>query len=456
MVTGGIVILLIVGICFYGFNASRKNFRRSLAEELPKWLDDGIIEPLQAERIRRKYRLHDLTQEAHSLVVKTIFTFGAVLIAGGVIAFVAANWEVIPKYVRLGFLTGAMAAADWSGFYLWRVKGNSPQLGRALILLGSLVFGAVIALAVQIFHLPPNYQAGIIIWAIGTTIMAYAVSSAAHLILAALASLIWFGGNLFAHPFSLAQLFYLSLVPLVFLPFVFRYQSRGGHWITLAIWGSAVLLFLAGSYGESVKIVGATAIFLAWLYWFYSALPGVRRYPDFAYDSRMLGILLGGAVGYALSFYDACGLVLNAKWVAANLLQSLVAGVIAAASIGFWIYLMMLGKERETDNLFNQVFSGVIIILLFILFLPPDLRTVGVTLANLAVAVLSLFLFWWGRNELDRRYFWIGLLFMILLVLSRFFEYRSGLLLKSLAFIVAGVALILGGLWFERQKGADE
>jgi uncharacterized membrane protein len=456
MVTGGIIILLTVGVFFYGFNAARQNFRRMLAEELRKWEDEGIVDPLQVERIRHKYRLANLARESRSLLIKTLFTFGALLIAGGIIAFVAAHWEVVPKYVRLGLLTGVMAAADWSGFYLWRVKGNSPQLGRALILLGSLVFGAVIALAVQIFHLPPDYPAALMIWAIGTTIMAYAVSSAPHLILAALASLIWFGGNRFDHPFGLAQLVYLGLVPLVYLPYAFRYQSRGSHWITLTIWGTAAMLFLAGNHGETAKIFCATALFLAWFYWFYSALPGVRRHPDFAYDSRMVGVLLVGAVGYALSFYETAGSVLNAKWIAANLLQAVAAGIIAAASLGFWIYAMRSGEEREPDNPPNQVLSGVIIILLFILFLPPDGRVLGVILANLAVAVLSLFLFWWGRNEWDRRYFWTGLLFMILLILSRFFEYRSGLLLKSLGFIAAGVALILGGLWFERKKGADE
>jgi uncharacterized membrane protein len=456
MVTGGIVILLIVGVFFFGFNANRKNLRRMLVEELSKWQDEGIIDRQQANRIRRKYNLQNLARESHSLLVKTIFTFGAVLIAGGIIAFVAAHWEVIPKYVRLGLLTGVMVAAEWSGFYLWRVNGKSPQLGRALILLGSLVFGAIIALTVQIFHLPPDYWAGLMIWAIGTTLMAYAVSSASHLILAAIASLLWFCGNLFNHPFGLEQLYYLCLAPLVFLPYGFRYQSRGAHWITLAIWGSAVMLFLTGHQGETAKIIVATALFLAWLYWFYSALPGVRRYPDFSSDGRMLVALLVGAVGYSLSFYETCGLVLNAKWVVANLLQSLVAGAIAAASLGFWIYLMLLGEEREMDNLSGQILSGVFIILLFILFLPSTLTVVGVILANLAVAVLSFFLFWRGRNELDRRNFWMGILLMILLTLSRFFEYRSGLILKSLAFIAAGVTLILGGLWFERKKGADE
>lgn len=456
MVTGGIVILLIVGIFFYGFNATRKNFRRMLAEELRKWQEEGIVDRLQANRIQRKYNLHNLARESQSLLVKTIFTFGAVLIAGGIIAFVAAHWEVIPKYVRVGLLTGVMVAAEWSGFYLWRMNGKSPQLGRALILLGTLVFGAIIALAVQMFHLPPDYRTGFMIWAVGTTLMAYAVSSASHLILAAIASLVWFCGNLSDHPFGLEQLYYLCLTPLVFLPYGFRYQSRGGHWITLLIWGSAVMLFLTGHQVETAKIVIATALFLAWLYWFYSALPGVRRHPDFSSDSRMLVALLVGAVGYSLSFYETCGLVLNAKWVVANLLQSLVSGAIAAASLGFWIYLILRGEGRETDNLSNQILSGVFIILLFILFLPPTLTVVGVILANLAVVVLSFFLFWRGRNELDRRNFWMGILLMILLTLSRFFEYRSGLLLKSLAFIAAGVALILGGLWFERKKGADE
>jgi hypothetical protein len=80
MVTGGIVILLIVGVFFYGFNATRKNFRRMLAEELNKWQDEGIVDRLQAIWIRRKYNLHNLARESQSLLVKTIFIIFSVVI----------------------------------------------------------------------------------------------------------------------------------------------------------------------------------------------------------------------------------------------------------------------------------------------------------------------------------------------------------------------------------------
>jgi len=40
---------------------------------------------------------------------------------------------------------------------------------------------------------------------------------------------------------------------------------------------------------------------------------------------------------------------------------------------------------------------------------------------------------------------------LTLQVLSRTLEYDTGLILKSLVFIVCGIVVILIGLWFEKQ-----
>jgi uncharacterized membrane protein len=51
----------------------------------------------------------------------------------------------------------------------------------------------------------------------------------------------------------------------------------------------------------------------------------------------------------------------------------------------------------------------------------------------------------------QRHKFWLGIAFLILQVLSRFLEYDTDLLLKSLAFALCGIGAIGSGLWFERH-----
>lgn len=71
---------------------------------------------------------------------------------------------------------------------------------------------------------------------------------------------------------------------------------------------------------------------------------------------------------------------------------------------------------------------------------------------NAFVVLFGAYLFWKGLSALDRRYFWMGLALFILIVVSRFFEYDTGLLWKSVAFILAGVGLIYGGMLFEKKR----
>jgi hypothetical protein len=49
----------------------------------------------------------------------------------------------------------------------------------------------------------------------------------------------------------------------------------------------------------------------------------------------------------------------------------------------------------------------------------------------------------------DRQFFWAGVLFVALVIASRFFEYETGLLIKAVVFITCGIGLILAGVGFE-------
>ena len=70
-------------------------------------------------------------------------------------------------------------------------------------------------------------------------------------------------------------------------------------------------------------------------------------------------------------------------------------------------------------------------------------------LSNVACLVLSAGLIANSFRAEDRRFFWAGVLFVALVIASRFFEYETGLLLKAVVFITCGIGLILAGVGFE-------
>ena len=81
-------------------------------------------------------------------------------------------------------------------------------------------------------------------------------------------------------------------------------------------------------------------------------------------------------------------------------------------------------------------------------------------LVNAAVAGYGAVLAWRGAMEARRWFFWVGILLVASVATARFFEYTEGLLVKSLVFLAAGAAVIVGGVKFEKflraRRGEQE
>ena len=71
----------------------RTKFRAALRNELPIWIQKGIISEQTAKQLSNTYQLDNLKHESTRLLSAVIFTICGVLLGGGVISFVAANWE---------------------------------------------------------------------------------------------------------------------------------------------------------------------------------------------------------------------------------------------------------------------------------------------------------------------------------------------------------------------------
>ncbi|MCA9681574.1 MAG: DUF2157 domain-containing protein [Myxococcales bacterium] len=77
----------------------------------------------------------------HALII------GVVLLVAGVIFFVAANWSALDGFVRMGLVGGLMVLATLVGGFL-----GETLAGRAMSLLGGLLFGPLLALYGQIYQ----------------------------------------------------------------------------------------------------------------------------------------------------------------------------------------------------------------------------------------------------------------------------------------------------------------
>lgn len=144
-------------------NMSTK-FRAELRNELPLWTQQGVLSDDAAKQLSSIYQLDNLKHEWSNLLSAVIFTIGGLLLGGGLISFVAANWDAISTPVKLTLLVTALLSFHIVGRWLWQAK-HWRRLGHALVFCGCLVFGANIGLVAQIFHISSSWYSGFGAWA---------------------------------------------------------------------------------------------------------------------------------------------------------------------------------------------------------------------------------------------------------------------------------------------------
>lgn len=165
----------------------------SIASPLGTWVADRLAEGWSLEQIYLTLlqQGHALTviesavHEAHGdqraaalqqRVVRVVLIVGAVLVGAGVFSFIAANWQELAAAGRIALIVAGMLVFSVTG-YLIRERTDSRLLGEALLLIGSIIYGAGIFLVAQIYNVQGNWPDGFMMWMIGALVMALAVRS---------------------------------------------------------------------------------------------------------------------------------------------------------------------------------------------------------------------------------------------------------------------------------------
>jgi uncharacterized membrane protein len=417
-------------------------FRSTLKGELPVWIEQGFLTEEAAGRLSTIYKLDELGKESSQTLAAVIFTIGGLLVGGGVISFVAANWEILPTTIKIFFLFAALLGFHLTGYWL-RYRRNSPRLGHALLFCGCLVFGANIGLLAQIFNISGTWHRAYAVWAIGSLAMAWAVRSWLIGALALGLSFIWFVGFAGDDHEELATI-YPFLLAGFFLSLGIFTRSRALYALTFAGLISA-MTYLAGNASNSGRlslVAMAAGGFLSWTAGEYHRVTQNR--PELGNAVAVLGALAIAACAYIGSFHGLWSrdeISVGGLW-----LIPATAAVLAGAILGGRMWRQMNSEQRIILMGFAMACLMVVLGMVLSSQRPAVLPVFG-NLAALMIAAIGI-----RKGILDERRsaFWLGTLFLALLVLSRFLEYETSLLLKSLAFIVCGTVTIVAGIAYEK------
>jgi uncharacterized membrane protein len=252
-------------------------YRKRLAEDLPKWRQAGWVSEAGAKAI-----LGALPAEGRAAfgMAATVGTLGALLIGLGIIAFVAANWDGMPRIYRFGTLIGALALAYLVAAFL-RSRGLRI-FSEAALLLAGLVFAAAIALIGQTYHLAGDFADAVMLWEAG---MIAAALLAASPVLATLAVLgagywAWLGtieAEIIPHWPSLVVILLGGIVATWLNSRMARIVAilAFGYWVALTILGFAFRYDWPFAGTLALLAVAAMAMFAAGV--FRTTLTGFPR-----------------------------------------------------------------------------------------------------------------------------------------------------------------------------------
>jgi uncharacterized membrane protein len=165
-------------------------YGKRLRADVERWSAAGLIDRAAADTIIAETK----TDSAHAIVTVLAFVF-AILAAGGLIALVAANWNDIPREIRVAGLLALnlVVLAVCLVFSLQRKTGSIAIESSAALSVMSAA--ASISLIGQIYHFPSNWPGFCLAMMCIAGATALIARSTACLWLAAVAQVAWHVAN---------------------------------------------------------------------------------------------------------------------------------------------------------------------------------------------------------------------------------------------------------------------
>ena len=358
-----------------------------------------------------------LTGEARRIrLAQALATLGALVAGFGVILFFAANWSDIARPLRVLLLLAALVASFAAGFALRELYGR-PNVGHALIFLGTILFGASIFLVGQMYNVQAHDPLGFLLWSAGVLAVAWLVRSGP---IAALGILAFFA------------------------------------WLLHELAG------ISQSYDAAIIVPAYLVLYGAALYGVGS---GAKRWLDrarFMRPMRILGFVFLVAGLLPLTFRDAqqfgdVNRILDIDRVAVT-----VACLAAAAGIGAAALAVLRRRDRATAFAEAAVLVGCSVLVLVAILWPDgagDGRAVGdratlyPILFNVAVAIVAFGALVVGMLQDEVWLANAGAATVGVDVLARFFSSDWSMLERGIVFMLVGAGVLLMAALLERRRG---
>ncbi len=421
--------------------------RAWLRAEMEGWVREGLVTPEAARILTERHQLDAPGRGAGQLLAGVLLGIGGLLIGGGVMAMVAANWQEIPAMGKIAGLFILLLGLHGAAFRM--LTTGRERLGHGLLLAACVVFGGGIGLMAQVFHISSSTGMAWLMWSAGALASAWAAGSTPSGLLALGLAAFWYLWN--GHEKSHYPEWAVAVAPFALLAlFGGLARERGSRLLAggTAVAFMASLSVACAELGSRDSAVAAGMVSGGFLLWAAADWSG----PRLAGLVRVMGVGGMAVAAYMASFHGMHrhDSLFNRNELGALGLSALTV-IAALALLAFsWLKTPPQPARRRVSWFVLGGAAGVALSYLSSAAYGSSVAVIATALGNLAALLFAAGALASGFSEARRGNFWAGTFLAVAVVLTRFLEYDTDLMLKAMGFIACGVLVMYAGIEYER------
>lgn len=376
---------------------------------LDEWRAEGIVDEQQA-RVLAERHADAMRLVRRSRIARALGILGGATVGVGAILFFAANWDDIPRAVRVAILIAFLVGFLGAGYWLRNVTGRYPSLGHAFLLIGTVLFGVSIFLVAQMYHWDVTSPRPFLIWTAAALAIALAGRADLPAGVAAVAFSVWL---IYSAAESADDDFAFFLIPVL-----------------LGLYGLALYGAATGARPWLERLALGTALrFVGFAFTLVALLVLTFRDLGFAEPDSPHGLMKGVVIAFAVAAASGSALLFIRRTRATGVYEGIAVAVLTAL-----LLLAAFAPEGVANSGFSSELTWYPLVF---------------TLATAAVCVGAIV-----AGFLDDEAWLVSAatVFAALLIVIRFIDDSWPTLQRSFGFLLAGTVALAIGAILERER----
>ena len=423
--------------------------KRDLAKEISTWVDKDLISADQAQSICRLYDVDYDSIQSHSTGYRLLVSLGYLFIGLAVITLLGANWDEIPRGLRMAGLLAITVGTHGLALRLYLTEKESSATG--LFMLGNLFYGASIILIAQIYHLGEHMPDGVFWWALGSLPFGLLLRNSWLTLFSCLLALLWFfleygmGFYPTLFPLFIAAALYVLLKGQPSLLLFLTVVVSVGLWIEgslSAAWaGETYRLEL---HAEHFFVTVALFVFAyAFSHWLHARESGKAK--DYGVFLSLWTLRFGLIAMLVLSYEQPWEELIRSDW---NHQVSMWPVVIVLLGSSLW-----LGWKTEKLPTLTPIAAFCSLSMIAVVWSNNSANAIYFqVIYNFAIVGSGIWLIVRGINSGISHYFFLGIAAILVIAFMRYIDLIGEYIGGAILFTMLAVLLLGAARYWKRQQ----